>query len=206
MEAQLATQLIKAATLVEQKLDEEMSKLDNLDDDEIEEIRKKRVAEMRKIQDKRQQLLSYGHGNLTELSGDKDFIEAGKKSPKLVCHFYKQQTEKCQAVDKALEKLATANFFTRFVKVNADRSPFLVERLRLKSIPVIAIVVNEKIRDYIRLADKLEQSVGDLERTIEQKLFEVGAIEKVRPTAQPKTTIIRKGIRGHESDNSDSDN
>lgn len=82
----------------------------------------------------------------------------------------------------------------------------MVERLRLKSIPVIAIVANEKIRDYIRLSDKLEQSVEDLEKLIEQKLYEVGAIEKVRSTAaQPRKPIIQRGIRGHTSDNSDSD-
>lgn len=54
MEAQLADQLLKAATLVERKLDEELNKLDNLGDDEIEEIRRKRLLEMRKAQDKKQ--------------------------------------------------------------------------------------------------------------------------------------------------------
>lgn len=83
--------------------------------------------------------------------------------------------------------------------------PFLVQRLRLKSIPVIAIIANEKIRDYIRLADKLEQSVNALEQTIEQKLFEAGAIEKVRSVAQPKKPQIISGIRGHDSDDSDID-
>jgi acetyl-CoA carboxylase alpha subunit len=54
MEAQLANQLLKAATLVEQKLDEELNKLDNLDDDELEQIRRKRLMEMRKAQEKKQ--------------------------------------------------------------------------------------------------------------------------------------------------------
>lgn len=81
----------------------------------------------------------------------------------------------------------------------------MVERLHLKSIPVIAIVANEKIRDYIRLSDKLEQSVDNLEKLIEQKLFEAGAIEKVRTTAPPRKPVIQRGIRGHTSDNSDSD-
>lgn len=54
MEAQLANQLLKAATIVEQKLDEEIKNLDNLDDDDLEHIRRKRMAEMRKAQDKKQ--------------------------------------------------------------------------------------------------------------------------------------------------------
>ncbi|KAI6236690.1 TXNDC9 protein [Aphelenchoides besseyi] len=206
MEAQLANQILKAATIVEQKVDEELNKLDNLDDDGLEEIRRKRLLEMQKIQEKKQHLQTIGHGKLSELGGDKDFIEAGKESPKLVCYFYAQNTEKSQAVEKCLENLASANFFTRFIRINAERCPFLIERLRLKSIPVIAIVRNEKIVDYIRLADKLEKNVDELERLIEQKLFEAGAIEKVRSNVQAKTTAtVKRSIRGHDSDDSDFD-
>lgn len=50
--------------------------------------------------------MSHGHGRLTELSDEKDFFEANKKSPKLVCHFYDLKTEKYQAVQRALENLA----------------------------------------------------------------------------------------------------
>ncbi|KAI6213875.1 TXNDC9 protein [Aphelenchoides besseyi] len=203
MEAQLANQILKAATIVEQKVDEELNKLDNLDDDGLEEIRRKRLLEMQKIQEKKQHLQTIGHGKLSELGGDKDFIEAGKESPKLVCYFYAQNTEKSQAVEK-IWLLQT--FFTRFIRINAERCPFLIERLRLKSIPVIAIVRNEKIVDYIRLADKLEKNVDELERLIEQKLFEAGAIEKVRSNVQAKTTAtVKRSIRGHDSDDSDFD-
>jgi hypothetical protein len=66
-------------------------------------------------------LLAHGHGKLTELSDEKDFFEAGKRSPKLVCHFYDQKTVKYQAVQKVLENLAAANFFTRFVRIPAER-------------------------------------------------------------------------------------
>lgn len=61
-----------------------------------------------------------------------------------------------------------------------------MERLRLKSIPVIGIVANEKIKDYIRLSDKLENGVQALEDIIEQRLFEAGAIEKVRSNGKDK--------------------
>lgn len=72
---------------------------------------------------------------------------------------------------------------------------------------MIAIVASEKIRDYIRLADKLEQSADELEKIIEQKLFEAGAIEKVRTKAQPRLITIKRngGIRGHANSDSDDD-
>jgi hypothetical protein len=54
MEAQLANQLLKAAATVEQKLDEELNKLESLGDDDLEEIRRKRMLDMRKAQEKKQ--------------------------------------------------------------------------------------------------------------------------------------------------------
>lgn len=54
MEARLAEQLLKVAATVEQKIDDELNKLENLGDDDLEEIRRKRMLEMRKAQDKKQ--------------------------------------------------------------------------------------------------------------------------------------------------------
>lgn len=57
MEEQLAAQLLKAAQIVEEKLDDHLAKLDaekGTDDPDFEEIRRKRLQELRKVQDRRQ--------------------------------------------------------------------------------------------------------------------------------------------------------
>lgn len=38
---------------------------------------------------------------------------------------------------------------TRFCKVNAEKCPFLTQRLRIKVIPSIALVKDSKTKDYI---------------------------------------------------------
>lgn len=92
------------------------------------------------------------------------------------------------------------------------QSPFLVERLRLQSFPVIALISGEKIGDYIRLADKLKDGVEALEILIERRAYEAGVLDKCRPEKKPKAapTIFgakpaRRGIRGGDTDESDDD-
>ena len=88
----LEQQLLNVASAMEEKIDAEMAELDKLEDDDIERIREKRLQEMKKLQDVRQEWLRNGHGKLNEISSDKDFFEEAKNSKKLVVHFYRNTT------------------------------------------------------------------------------------------------------------------
>lgn len=48
-----------------------------------------------------------------------------------------------------LKLLAPKHIETRFCKVNAEKSPFLTQRLRIKVIPTIALIKDGKTKDYI---------------------------------------------------------
>ena len=52
-------------------------------------------------------------------------------------------------VDKHLGILAKKHLEAKFVKINAEKCPFLTERLRIKVIPTIMLVKDSKTRDYI---------------------------------------------------------
>lgn len=67
----------------------------------------------------------------------------------MVCHFYRNATERCQIFDMHLGKLAQAHPETRFVKIDAEKAPFLCERLRIIMLPTLALVVKGKVKDYI---------------------------------------------------------
>ena len=54
MDQVLAQKLVEAASHVEQKLDEEIEKLDALNIDDIEKLREKRLKEMKKMQHQKQ--------------------------------------------------------------------------------------------------------------------------------------------------------
>lgn len=90
-----------------------------------------------------------GHGEFSELVDEKEFFEVSKKSSNIVCHFYRDGAERCKIVDKHLKILAAKHLEAKFCKVNAEKCPFLTQRLRIKVIPSIALIKDSKTRDYI---------------------------------------------------------
>jgi hypothetical protein len=130
-------------------LDREIDRLDNLDDHEMEEIRRKRIEAMKTQQVQRAEWEKNGHGSYTELADEKDFFEVCKKSKHVVCHFYRESTFRCKIVDKHLEQLARAHIECKFVKINAEKAFFLVERLKVKMMPTLALIKENKPVDYI---------------------------------------------------------
>lgn len=90
-----------------------------------------------------------GHGEYSELADEKEFFEISKKSENIICHFYRDSTERCKIVDKHLKILAPKHHEARFVKVNAEKCPFLCQRLRIKVIPSIALIKDSKTKDFI---------------------------------------------------------
>ena len=104
---------------------------------------------------KKQEWLSKGHGKYEELHSEKDFFDACKKSDRLICHFYRDTTFRCQIVDKHLTLLAPKHLETRFLKLSVDRAPFLCQRLNIRILPTIAIVVDNITKDFIKGFDDL---------------------------------------------------
>ena len=105
---------------------------------------------MKKASAQRQEWISIGHGKYEELPGEKEFFEACKKSNKMVCHFFRDSTMRCKIVDKHLSALAPKHLETRFVKLSVERAPFLCERLKIRILPTIAVVINNVTKDYIK--------------------------------------------------------
>ncbi len=90
-----------------------------------------------------------GHGIYSEVSDEKEFFDVSKKSKCVVCHFYRDSTFRCKIVDKHLDELARKHMECKFIKINAERSQFLTERLKIKIIPTIALIKDSKTIDYI---------------------------------------------------------
>ena len=88
-EQAVAQHLIKAAEVIESQLDAEINKLDNLDEDEMEVLRRRRIDALKRQQEKKQEWASNGHGLYTEVPGEKEFFSESKKSENVVVHFYR---------------------------------------------------------------------------------------------------------------------
>ena len=52
-------------------------------------------------------------------------------------------------MDKHLAILAKQHIETRFVKINAEKSPFLTEKLKIIVLPTLTLIKNGKVDDYV---------------------------------------------------------
>ncbi|KAJ0989015.1 hypothetical protein J5N97_007371 [Dioscorea zingiberensis] len=199
-------QVLTVAKAVEDKLDEEIFALERLDLDDLEALRERRLQQLKKAAERRSRWASLGHGEYTEIS-EKDFFSAVKASDRVVCHFYRDNWP-CKVMDKHLSVLAQQHLETRFLKIHAEKSPFLTEKLRIVVLPTLALVKHAKVEGYVVGFDELggtdEFSTEELEERLSKS--EVIFSEGEGSTNQFKSSTAKRNVRQSESSNlSDSD-
>ncbi|KHN20173.1 Thioredoxin domain-containing protein 9 like [Glycine soja] len=134
----IENQVLTVAQAVEDKIDDEIAALERLDADDIEALREHRLQQMKKMAEKRSRWISLGHSEYSEIPSKKDFFSVVKASERVVCHFFRENWP-CKVMDKHLNILAKQHIETRFVKLNAEKSPFLAEKLKIIVLPTLAL-------------------------------------------------------------------
>ncbi|XP_076042027.1 phosducin-like protein 3 [Oratosquilla oratoria] len=208
----LEQQLTAATQIIEQQLDAEIDRLENLDADDLESIRKERIEAMKKRAQKKQEWLAIGHGEYSELYDQKEFFDTSKKSENVVCHFYRDGFFRCKIMDKHLDILARKHVETRFCKINAEKAPFLTDRLRIKVLPTLCVLRNGKTRDYIVGFTDLGNTDEFPTEMLEWRLGRTEVLEYNGDLLNPPVAgkrpqqkmKVKKTIRG-DSDDSDTD-
>ncbi|XP_054888036.1 thioredoxin domain-containing protein 9 [Poeciliopsis prolifica] len=205
----------QTAKVVDEQVEAQLSKLNEMDDDDLERLKERRLEALKKAQKQKQEWLSKGHGEYREISSEKDFFGEVKESKNVVCHFYRNSTFRCKILDKHLALLAKKHVETKFIKLNVEKAPFLTERLRIKVIPTLALLLDGKTKDYVvgftDLGNTDEFSTEMLE-------WRLGCADVINysgnlmepPTGTQKsgskiTKVEKKSIRGrgYESDSED---
>ena len=73
----------------------------------------------------------------------------------MIVHFYRSVTPRCQIVDSHFEALAPKHLESRFVKIDAEKNPFLVEKLGIILMPTIVLIKDGKTEHSLRGFDEL---------------------------------------------------
>ena len=116
------------------------------DDDDLVALRQARMQGMKKQTEKMAEWQGKGHGTYREITQDDFFntVVKEKGGSDLVCiHFFHRDFIRCQIIDKHLEQLAMNMLPIRFCKLNVEKSPFLVEKLRVNVLPCCVFFVND---------------------------------------------------------------
>lgn len=216
MGAVLSQQLLNVAKVMEEQVDAEMQHLERLDEDGLEDLKRKRMETMKKMQEQRAEWKKQGHGEYSEIPEEKEFFNITKNSTNVVCHFYRDETFRCKILDKHLNILAKKHMETKFVKINAEKCPFLCDRLKIKVIPTIILIKDSQTRGYVvgftDLGNTDEFSTEMLEwRLAHSEVVNYNGDLNTPPDAPKssnKTTFIGKKKvkgRGKRTEDSDSD-
>jgi hypothetical protein len=172
----IGQRLLTALEAQEEKLDQEIHKLEAMDEDEIERLRRSRMDQMRKLQSQRAEWLSHGHGEYREVQDQKRFFEELKPSPRAVVHFYRPSTRRCEIFDKHLSILARKHVETKFLRVNAEKSPFLTERLKIWMLPTVVLIRDGKTDHSIIGFDELGGNDDFSTELLENILLKYGIV------------------------------
>ncbi|XP_076916092.1 thioredoxin domain-containing protein 9 homolog [Bidens hawaiensis] len=196
-------QVLTVAKAVEDKIDDEIAALEKLDLDDIEVLRERRLQQMKKMAEKRSKWVSLGHGEYSEIFSEKDFFTIVKASDRVVCHFYRENWP-CKVVDKHLSILAKQHIETRFIKIQAEKSPFLAEKLKIVVLPTIALIKNAKVDDYVVGFDELGGTDDFTTEELEERLAKAQVIfyegESSLKPSKSHTRNVRHGSNSHGFD------
>ncbi|KAI4455901.1 thioredoxin domain-containing protein 9 [Holotrichia oblita] len=200
---------------IEKQVDSTIEQLDNLDVHDIENIRKQRMKELKQRDLKKQEWIRNGHGKYEELPEEKEFFEVIKKSENVIIHFYTNTNERCRIVDMHFKKLAPKHVETLFTSLNAEKCPFLAEKLKIKVIPSIICIHNgimvDKLVGFTTLGNRDDFTTETLEwRLAQNEVIEYEGDLTLPPDEQDRynkhnSRKIRDGLYNGVDDDLDID-
>ncbi|KAJ3088884.1 hypothetical protein HK102_007707 [Quaeritorhiza haematococci] len=129
--------------------DDIFAELEEEDDDEILALREKRRKQLEQELSEVRNLRQNNHGTYEDIGTEKDILQITTGTKLCVVHFYHKEFRRCQIMDKHLGALARKHFKTKFVKIDVEKAPFLVEKLKIQVLPcVIAFVDGISVDRY----------------------------------------------------------
>jgi len=169
--------------------DDELNEyLEDYDEDpELKRIRESRLAQIKAEHQEQMMNRVRGHGTYREVSQD-EFLPEVTGSPKVICHFYHKDFERCKIMDQHLEILAPRHFEAKFIKINAEKAPFFVDKLLIRVLPTVLIFIDGitkegekggRIIGFQGLTDGMTPGKEDMWPTyrLARKLVEYGVID-----------------------------
>lgn len=170
--------LLGALEAAEEMLDNQLQAMDKYEEDDYERIRRKRLDALKKSQEMRAKYLAAGHGKYNEAEDQKRFFEELKGSPRAVVHFYRSSTRRCEIVDKHLSILARNHIETKFMRVNAEKFPFVCERLKIWMLPTIVLIKDGKTDHSIIGFDELGGNDNFSTEQLQALLLKYGVVHE----------------------------
>lgn len=80
---------------------------------------------------------------------EEEFLAEVTASKQVVLHFYHKDFERCKIMDKHLRVLAKKFVNTKFVYLNAEKAPFFVGKLQIRTLPTLVSFIDGVAKDRV---------------------------------------------------------
>ncbi|CAB4374418.1 uncharacterized protein OCT59_004272 [Rhizophagus irregularis] len=181
--------------------DELFEELEKDDDFALASFREQRMEQLKKEMVKLQEMSQNEHGLYTEVANEKEILKITTNAKLCVVHFFHKEFRRCQIMDKHLLEIARRHFKTKFVKINVENAPFLVEKLHIQVLPCVVAFVDGISVDRIIGFEELGNTDDFTAAILEFRLSQSGVITKQESTKKEE----RKSILGFAEGNDDDD-
>ena len=170
---------------------------DNVDP-ELERIRAQRIEALRTKQTELIENKAKGHGEYRTIFQD-DFLPECTGSKYVAVHFFHNEFQRCKIMDFHLERIAPKHLKCKFVRIDAEKTPFFVSKLQIQTLPTLVVFDNGKAIKRLTGFDGLVIDPKEPDKWHTGKLQEwlagTGAIDYKRPAGEVLEEMRRLGIK-----------
>lgn len=192
------------------------------EDEALRTLRQNRLRQIKRAQREKVEQVGKGHGQYREILQD-DFLKEMTSSDRVICHFYHRDFERCKIMDHHLKRLSMRHLETKFVKIDAEKAPFFVNKLVIRTMPTVCFfydgVCKGKIIGFDGLSDEMPEGKEDEWPTItlarlmgkcliidsEKIVDEEGIEEAKKAQVEAMRRNVFSGVRGEVKLDDDED-
>lgn len=178
--------------------DDEWDKLLS-DDLELDAIRARRIEELKQAQMKLAEQKSLGHGELRTITQDEFLPECTGSSEWVAVHFFHNDFERCKIMDHHLNLIAPLHLTCKFLRIDAEKTPFFVQKLQIKTLPTLIVFREGKAMERLTGFEGLAKDLNEPDKwhtgKLQQWLAQTGAIKYKVPTEDVLEEMRMMGIR-----------
>lgn len=152
---------------------------DTTNDPSFAHLREARIQQLASELKRSKQLRSEGFGSYDQIKDEKALMETTTTTKYCIVHFFKPDFNRCRIMDEHLSALAPVHLQTRFLRIDVEHAPFLVEKLKVKVLPCVIAFVDGVGVDRIVGFEGLGYSEDTFKtRDLELRLIGAGVLEK----------------------------
>uniref|UniRef100_A0A7S3RPT7 Thioredoxin domain-containing protein n=2 Tax=Emiliania huxleyi TaxID=2903 RepID=A0A7S3RPT7_EMIHU len=99
-----------------------------------------------------------GHGRMAIVGDQKEFFSYTKSSARVVCLFTRESNRHGKILTEHLSMLAQRHLEARFICVDAEKAPFITEKLNIWMLPTIVCLKDNKVHKQHNGLDEIDSS------------------------------------------------